>query len=64
MTSTVSYGFVYIEKSTVGSLARPFALRQKKTMGRTSTKRTQKIVSQAIPSADIPETELTQYAFQ
>ena len=62
MKTTVSDGFVYIEKSTVGGLARPLTLRQQKTMGRTSTKRTQKIVSQAILSADMEL--LTQYAFQ
>ena len=61
MTTTVSYGLVYIEKSTVRGFARPLTLRQQKRMGRTSTKRMPATEREAIPAADIPES--TQYAF-
>ena len=54
LTTTVSDGFVYIEKSTVGGLARPLTLRQQKTMGSTSTKRMPTSERQVIPAADMP----------
>ncbi len=54
MMATAPEKVVYIEKSTVGVLARPLTLRQQKTMGRTSTKRMPKIDREAIPTADMP----------
>ncbi len=58
LTNKVPDGFVYIEKSMVGGLARPLTLRQQKTMGRMSTKRMPKIERKAIPAAEKPVLDL------
>ena len=53
MTTTASDGFVYIEQSTVGGLARPLTLRQQKTTGRNSTNRMPTTERQAIPAVPV-----------
>ena len=55
LTTTVSDGFVYIEKPTVGGLARPLTLRQQKTIGRTRQKRMATTERGMIPANDMPK---------